>query len=118
MSAHTPGNLQASELDPDGGYDCLYAGITIGPFRLDGSDYGQRPCYPLSDEAMARMTADAARLALCWNTHDQLLEALGKAEIGLANAKSYERLPTVEQQSVVNALESVRAAIKAAKGAA
>lgn len=41
----------------------------------------------------------------------ELLEALQAAEIGLANAKSYEALPSLEQASVVKALHRVRATI-------
>lgn len=45
----------------------------------------------------------------------ELLEALQAAEIGLANAKSYEALPSLEQASVVKALERVRASIARAE---
>jgi hypothetical protein len=44
----------------------------------------------------------------------ELLEALRSAEVGLANAKSYEALPPLEQASVVKALDQVRAAIQKA----
>lgn len=49
-------------------------------------------------------------------TNKELQEVLRHAEIGLANAKSYRSLPEPEQQSVISALDAVRAALSKAEG--
>ena len=62
----------------------------------------------------AERQANADRLALCWNTHDELLEALEKladnVHAGLCWEHDYGQPP-----SSLDALIDARAAIKAAK---
>ena len=41
------------------GYDCMTAGVRVGPVVLDGKDYGQGTCTTMSDEARGAMLADA-----------------------------------------------------------
>lgn len=63
--------------------------------------------------------ANAARLALCWNTHDQLMEALVEAvESGMVPVSSAADGGASSYSRIVRAADQIRAAIKAAKGEA
>ena len=56
---YTPPPWELGEYDEYLGYDCMTGGIRCGPAVLDGADYGQKHCTPISPEQIARMTADA-----------------------------------------------------------
>lgn len=60
------------ELEECGGYDCMTAGIRIGPVLLDGAEYGQEHNEPLTNDQRGRMLADAAAIAAL----PELIEAL------------------------------------------
>ena len=63
--------------------------------------------------------ANAARLALCWNTHDQLLAALEEAVAsGMVPVSSAAEGGASAYSRIVRAADQIRAAIKAAKGEA
>lgn len=49
--------------EESGGYDCMTAGIKIGPATLDGHTYGQKPCESMTPEAMSKMLTDARFIA-------------------------------------------------------
>jgi hypothetical protein len=55
----TPGPWIVEGFDEHLGYDCMTAGVRIGPVVLDGEDYGQVRCKEMSAEAKERMMADA-----------------------------------------------------------
>lgn len=60
------------------GYDCMTGGVRVGPLVLDGSDYGQRHCEPISAEGLARILADAKLIAEMRN-HATAISALVEA---------------------------------------
>jgi hypothetical protein len=101
MSAHTPGPLLVSE-----------SGETI--YAIHG-DPPRNRFFALvqagrrDDAPNEELAANAARLALCWNTHDQLLEALE----GLMELEKRGRIMPIGRE-----WDAARAAIKAAKGEA
>lgn len=45
--------------NPTGGYDCMTGAIKIGPVTLDGHNYGQKSCAPITSKQLEQMTADA-----------------------------------------------------------
>ncbi len=51
------------EYDDTLGYDCMTGGIHAGPAVLDGSDYGQKRCRPITPGQLALMMADARLIA-------------------------------------------------------
>jgi hypothetical protein len=73
---HTPTPWAVGQFDDSLGYDCMTAGITVGPVTLDGNDYGQAPCRDMTVEQRARMEADAHFIARAVNCHEELLAAL------------------------------------------
>ena len=122
MPSHTPAPWPVGEFDETGGYDCMTAGIKVGPALLDGNEYGQAPCRDIDVEARARMEADAAligeahkladiarRLTLATNEGDDL--SLGTHYIdrqGRIRCKG----------SFLRLIEEARAAIKIIDGEA
>jgi hypothetical protein len=70
--SHTPGPWTLNVFDEHGGYDCMYAGIRVGPASLDGHTYGQRSCQTIPADARERMEADARLIAAA----PRLLEVL------------------------------------------
>ena len=63
---HTPGELKSNECWTDESV-LLFPDTASEPGGMIAEVYG---------EDMAHAKANAARLVLCWNTHDQLVEAL------------------------------------------
>lgn len=59
MTQHTPGPWELGEYNEHLGYDCMTGGVRVGPVVLDGSDYGQKRCEPITEASLARMMADA-----------------------------------------------------------
>ena len=59
----TPLPWEIGSFDPSGGYDCLFAGIQVGPVRLDGSDYGQESLEEITPTQKKRMELDARLIA-------------------------------------------------------
>lgn len=59
----TPGPWIVGEYSDALGYDGMTGGICVGPVVLDGRDYGQDPCEPISPEALAQMQSDAHLIA-------------------------------------------------------
>lgn len=51
------------EYDDYLGYDSMTGGVRVGPVVLDGGDYGQKSCEPISEDQLARMMADARLIA-------------------------------------------------------
>ena len=93
MSAHTKGKIQPEQH----GWDQLWL--------VTEKAEGRHAVAQVMVKTAGEGYANAARLALCWNTHDQLLEAL---DVVLSRCIGLD--PFAEQQA--------RAAIKAAKGEA
>lgn len=54
---------ELGEYDEHLGYDCMTGGVRAGPVVLDGNNYGQRACQPITDEQLARMMKDARLIA-------------------------------------------------------
>ena len=104
MNKHTPGPWKREEIDQHLGYDCMTAGIRVGPVVLDGSDYGQNRCEAMSTDARARMEADGALIAPA----PDLLAALEELLPCCA--------PAVCASRVWNAMEAARAVIARAWG--
>lgn len=75
MAKHTPAPWFAGEFGEHSGYDCMTGGIRVGPALLDGADYGQHRCCPISAEALEQMTGDARLIAAA----PDLLEAADAA---------------------------------------
>lgn len=79
------------------GYDCMTGGVKIGPVYLDGAQYGQDNCEPISDESKAQMMADA----------DLIAEAFtARTETGLTPRQLVEKLETAE--NLIRSLEAIR----------
>ena len=60
----------------------MTAGIAAGPAQLDGMDYGQMSCRPITANQRSRMEADARLIAKAPAMYD----ALHSARHALANA--------------------------------
>jgi hypothetical protein len=127
VSAHTPSPWTVGEFDEWGGYDCMFAVVRVGHFKLDGCQYGQEPCEAMRPEAKAQMMADARLLAAA----PELLDALKLAEIYIAvQAQSFRESCTRADGTIADAndrhfardddarLERIRTAIAKATGAA
>lgn len=102
MSAHTKGKIQPEQH----GWDQLWL--------VTEKAEGRHAVAQVMVKTAGEGYANAARLALCWNTHDQLLEALqGMCSIWgtVCNSKGWD--PEHVSQYV-----AARSAIKAAKGEA
>lgn len=95
MSAHTKGKIQPEQH----GWDQLWL--------VTEKAEGRHAVAQVMVKTAGEGYANAARLALCWNTHDQLLEALQRVVQADDNAE-------LSQDDI----EVARAAIKAAKGEA
>jgi hypothetical protein len=97
-----------SAYDDTGGYDCMTGAIRIGPAVLDGYDYGQKNCEPISTEALTRMEKDAALIEAAPEMLEALEEALAFLDDGTpeTDISPYEK--TIRR--------NVRAVIKKAKG--
>lgn len=63
MTKFTPGPWVLGKWEDHLGYDCMTGGVRAGPVVLDGGDYGQKSCTPISVEARAKMEADARLIA-------------------------------------------------------
>lgn len=57
------GGWTVGDFDPTGGYDCLFAGIRVGPIVVDGSEYGQESMEEASPSVRAKMERDARLIA-------------------------------------------------------
>jgi len=102
MSAHTKGKIQPEQH----GWDQLWL--------VTEKAEGRHAVAQVMVKTAGEGYANAARLALCWNTHDQLLEALESmcsVWVTVCNSKGWD---TEHMSQYVEA----RAAIKAAKGEA
>lgn len=101
MSAHTKGKIQPEQH----GWDQLWL--------VTEKAEGRHAVAQVMVKTAGEGYANAARLALCWNTHDQLLEALEDC---------VEALDFLQDRMAAKVnpptLEAARAAIKAAKGEA
>ena len=73
-------NWKKSDLIENGGYDCMTDAIQIGPVTLDGGDYGQEPCTPLTLEQQQRMEADARLIAAAPRMQKMLEELMDEDE--------------------------------------
>lgn len=73
---HTPTPWEVGEVNDFGGYDCMTAGVTVGPVTLDASDYGQRTGQELTPEQSSALLADANFVSKAVNNHDALVGAL------------------------------------------
>lgn len=51
------------EFDEMGGYDCMTSAFRVGSALLDGQEYGQTSCDPLTFEQLQEMTQDARLIA-------------------------------------------------------
>lgn len=101
MAGHTPGKLQ---LSPDG----------IGIPLIDDSEQVVT-LVPVSVKRTPQAEwANATRLALCWNTHDELVAALEEV-IG-----EHERWLAADERGdlVLPSVDAARAALAAARGEA
>jgi hypothetical protein len=88
--AHTKGELTSDERYlrlPDGG---IFAKV-----EYQNADRGSAFYIPES-------TADAARLALCWNTHDQLVDALEAIEQRMFEAGILDNSPGRTIKAIIN----------------
>lgn len=101
-SKHTPAPWVIGEFDENGGYDCMTAGLTVGPVTLDGADYGQNAGGDITDAQRAHMEADAALIAAA----PELLHALQQL---------YAATPDNEGGELGNACMIARAAIAKAE---
>lgn len=81
MSKHTPGPWVVGEWSETLGYDCMTAGVRVGPVVLDGADYGQRRCQPIQPEDKTRLLADARLIAAAPDLLAALAWALPLAKI-------------------------------------
>lgn len=107
MSAHTKGKIQPEQH----GWDQLWL--------VTEKAEGRHAVAQVMVKTAGEGYANAARLALCWNTHDQLLEALEEAVAsGMVPVSSAADGGAVAYSRVVRAADQIRAAIKAAKGEA
>ena len=59
MDNTKPEYWERKPFDAMGGYDCMYGSITIGRATLDGANYGQNKCDPITAEQRVQMEADA-----------------------------------------------------------
>ena len=101
MSAHTKGKIQPEQH----GWDQLWL--------VTEKAEGRHAVAQVMVKTAGEGYANAARLALCWNTHDQLLEAL---EIAVnSDLGALWAWPDTAKETW---LQNARAAIKAAKGEA
>ena len=75
-TARTQGDVVVSPYSDTAGYDCMYGGMRVGPFDLDGQRYGQKSCTPMSMDAFAKMKADAMFAAHAMNNFMVLLKAM------------------------------------------
>jgi hypothetical protein len=64
LNGATPGPWPLEEDDYALGYDCMTGGVRVGNVVLDGRDYGQKPCKPISKKDLARLMSDARLIAL------------------------------------------------------
>lgn len=62
------------EFDEMGGYDCMTSAYKVGTVLIDGRNYGQQSCDPLTAAQFQEMTADARLICAA----PDLLEALIK----------------------------------------
>lgn len=97
MSAHTKGKIQPEQH----GWDQLWL--------VTEKAEGRHAVAQVMVKTASEGYANAARLALCWNTHDQLVNALNAMLTHFGMDEDEWTKPTFDQ---------ARAAIKAAKGEA
>lgn len=83
-SKHTPAPWVIGEFDENGGYDCMTAGLTVGPVTLDGADYGQNAGGDITDAQRAHMEADAALIGAAPEVLGALKNLLAEVECGTA----------------------------------
>jgi hypothetical protein len=91
-----------------GGYDCMTAGIRVGPVVLDGADYGQGQCQNMTTKQRHHMEADAKFIAAAPVMAKALAELCVDAEYALRKflpPGSYSM-----SHSLRNALDALKAA--------
>lgn len=81
MTEHAQGKM-VPVYDPDGGYDTLYSAIRLRVgddtvATLDRGDYDRVNSWDENGKPDPVMVANADRLSLCWNAHDDLVGVLG-----------------------------------------
>ena len=107
---HTPGPWRVGEFNEHLGYDCMTGGVRAGPAFLDGSDYGQKRCAEIDQEAKARMLADAALIAAA----PKMLAALQRQAANVDRWLETDIPATAEESRSI--VEQMNTAIAAALG--
>ena len=78
--SHTPAPWKLGEFDEHLGYDCMTAGIRCGPAVLDGGNYGQQRCMPMTPTSRERMQADARLIAAAPDLLESLVRLVEDAQ--------------------------------------
>lgn len=111
MKNNETGKWEVGEFDDAGGYDCMTAGIAVGPATLDAKHYGQDRFLDCTPEIQSAMIKDAHLIA----ASPDLLAALKTfldAYISLANSGAVENWDPETESHVISA----RVAIAKAEG--
>lgn len=73
-------NWKMGTLVEAGGYDSMTDAIQIGPITLDGANYGQELCAPITPEQRQQMEADARLIAAAPRMQKMLEELMDEDE--------------------------------------